>query len=56
MSYQNYVIASYVFFAVVLAWDFVSTRLQIRRELRNARQRAARQQGRQASTPSELKR
>ncbi|RDZ28753.1 heme exporter protein CcmD [Lysobacter silvisoli] len=45
MSYQNYVIAAYAVFAIVLAWDFVSSRLQIRRELRAARQRAARQAG-----------
>ena len=42
MSYQNYVIAAYAVFAIVLGWDFVSTRLQIRRELRAARLRAAR--------------
>ncbi len=43
MSYQNYVIAAYAVFAIVLGWDFVAARLQIRRELRNARRRAARQ-------------
>ena len=42
MSYQNYVIAAYAVFFVVLAWDFVSTKLQIRRELRGARLRAER--------------
>ena len=42
MSYQNYVIAAYAVFVVVLAWDFVATGLQIRRELRGARLRAAR--------------
>jgi heme exporter protein D len=42
MSYQNYVVAAYAVFAVVLAWDFVAPRLQIRRELRAARLRVAR--------------
>ena len=42
MSYLNYVIAAYAVFAVVLGWDFVATQLQIRRELRGARLRAAR--------------
>ena len=51
MSYQNYVIAAYAVFVVVLAWDFVSTRLQIRRELRSARLRAARQSAAAQSDP-----
>ena len=42
MSYLNYLIAAYAVFVIVLAWDFVATQLQIRRQLRNARQRAAR--------------
>ena len=42
VSYQNYVIAAYAVFFVVLAWDFVSPRLQITRQLRAARQRRAR--------------
>ena len=42
MSYQNYVIGAYAVFAVVLLWDFVVPRLQIRRELRKARLRIAR--------------
>ena len=50
MSYQNYVIAAYAVFAIVLAWDFVSPRLQIRRELRAARLRVARDSSRDAST------
>ena len=32
-DYTDYVIAAYAVFFVVLAWDFVVTRLQIRREL-----------------------
>ncbi|HEV8694262.1 MAG TPA: heme exporter protein CcmD [Lysobacter sp.] len=51
MSYLNYLIAAYAVFAIVLGWDYVATRLQIRRELRNARLRAARESAR--STPSD---
>jgi hypothetical protein len=42
MSYQGYVTAAYLVFAAVLAWDFVATRLSIRRQLRAARALAAR--------------
>ncbi|MGQ4584158.1 heme exporter protein CcmD [Lysobacter sp. F60174L2] len=57
MSYQNYVIAAYAVFAVVLGWDYISTRLQIRRELGNARRRAARHAGRSTpKSPDELTR
>lgn len=42
MSYQNYVIACYAVFVAVLGWDYVSTRLQIRRELQAARRRTQR--------------
>ena len=56
MSYQNYIIAAYAVFAIVLGWDFVAARLQIRRELRNAGRRAARQSARpdKDNVPSEL--
>jgi len=43
MSYQAYVIAAYAVFALVLAWDFVVPRLQLRQQLRAARLRVARQ-------------
>jgi heme exporter protein D len=46
MTYQNYVIAAYAVFFLVLGWDFVSTRIQIARQLRNARQRQAREAAR----------
>ena len=46
MSYLNYVIAAYAVFVIVLAWDYVATKLQIRRELRGARLRAARESAR----------
>lgn len=53
MNYLNYVIAAYTVFVVVLGWDFAATRLQIRRELRNARLRAARKSGNEpARAPS----
>ena len=49
MNYLNYVIAAYAVFAIVLGWDFVATHLQIRRELRGARLRAAREAARPAT-------
>ncbi len=54
MSYQNYVIGAYAVFAVVLLWDFVVPRLQIRRELRAAKLRKAREAKR--AKPMELSR
>ncbi|MDR6840467.1 heme exporter protein CcmD [Pseudoxanthomonas sacheonensis] len=42
MTYVNYVIGAYAAFAVVMLWDFIVPRLQIRRELRAARLRKAR--------------
>ena len=50
MSYREYVIAAYAVFAVVLAWDYVVPRLQVRAALRAARMRAARTTSRDAST------
>ena len=55
MSYQNYVVAAYAVFVVVLGWDFVSARLQVRRELRNARRRTARRAA-PSDIPNELNR
>lgn len=43
MSYLSYVAGAYAVFAIVLLWDFIAPRLQIRRELRTARLRAARE-------------
>lgn len=55
MSYQNYVIAAYAVFVIVLLWDFVATQLQIARQMREARLRLQRQAARtspaDASTP-----
>ena len=42
MSYLGYVIAAYVVFGVVLLWDFIAPRIDIARQLRAARLRAAR--------------
>ena len=49
MSYLNYLIAAYAVFVIVLAWDFVATQLQIRRQLRNARLRTVREAARSAN-------
>ena len=54
MTYLNYVIAAYAVFVIVMMWDFVVPRLQVRRELRNARLRKARQAKR--NDPVELSR
>lgn len=43
MNYLGYVIGAYAVFAVVLLWDVIAPQVQIRRELRAARLRAARQ-------------
>ena len=42
MSYQAYVIAAYMVFAVVLLWDWVAPRIQLKQLLRAAKLRAAR--------------
>ena len=56
MSYLGYVIAAYAVVLVVLAWDLVVPHLQVRRELRAARQRAARAAAAREPTPTELSR
>ena len=50
-----YVIGAVAVFALVLLWDFLAPRLQIRRELRAARLRAARER-KPASAAVELSR
>lgn len=42
MSYRDYVVAAYAVFIVVLLWDFVVPRIQLRQQLRAARLRASR--------------
>ena len=54
MSYLGYVVAAYAVFVAVFAWDVVAPRLQVRRELRAARRRAARQAP--PAPPAELSR
>jgi heme exporter protein D len=54
MTYVNYVIGAYAVFAVVMLWDYVVPRLQIRRELRAARLRRTRDK--KPSPPVELSR
>ena len=55
MSYRDYVIAAYAVLAIMLLWDFIVPRLQIRAALRAARLRANRSATRTA-TPTELQR
>ncbi|KIQ96633.1 MULTISPECIES: heme exporter protein CcmD [Lysobacter] len=43
MSYLGYVIAAYAVFVAVLGGEFLASWLQVRRELRTARRRVARQ-------------
>ena len=47
MSYQNYVIAAYMVFAIALLWDWVAPRIQLKQQLRAAKLRASR-----AGTPN----
>jgi heme exporter protein D len=44
MSYLPYVIAAYCVFAIVLGWDYVAPRLQVRQQLRAAKLRVMRRQ------------
>jgi heme exporter protein D len=53
MNYGEYVIAAYAVFALVLAWDYVVPKLQVRAALRAAHLRAARVVARHASTELE---
>jgi heme exporter protein D len=42
MNYLSYVVAAYAVFTIVLAWDYVAPRLQVRQQLRAAKLRIAR--------------
>ena len=53
MSYRDYVIAAYAVFALVMLWDYVAPRLQLRAALRAARLRVARVASRNTSTELE---
>ncbi len=56
MSYQSYVIAAYLVFAVVLLWDFVAPRLRTAQLLRRIRRLAARRAAAGAPSSAELRR
>ena len=43
MSYLPYLVGAYAVFVLVFLWDVLAPRLQLRRELRAARLRAARE-------------
>ena len=55
MSYQNYVIAAYAVFALVMLWDWLTPALQIRRLLRAARLQAARTASKGQDTGARLR-
>lgn len=42
MSHESYVAAAYLVFALVLAWDYLAPRWQLRQALRAIAQRARR--------------
>jgi len=52
MSYLSYVIAAYAVFAVVLGWDYIAPRLQVRQQLRAAKLRTARRTTAPAPDPA----
>ncbi|QIL20753.1 heme exporter protein CcmD [Thermomonas sp. HDW16] len=54
MSYRDYVIAAYAVFAIILLWDYVVPKLQVRSALRAAHLRTTRASAR--NTPTELER
>lgn len=56
MSYLEYVVAAYAVFVVVMGYEFIAPRLQIRRARRAAQQRAARAAQRPGMNPNELTR
>ena len=54
MSYQSYVIAAYMVFAIALLWDWVAPRIQLKQQLRAAKLRASRaanSDGKDAGSP-----
>lgn len=56
MSYARYVAMAYAVFALVMLWDFVVPRLQLRRQLLEARRRAARSAAPSPPADTELSR
>lgn len=56
MSYREYVIAAYAVFAVMLVWDYLAPKLQVRaalRAIRRRQQRALAAQSRASDAPLE---
>ena len=53
MSYFKYVAMAYAVFFLVLAWDFIVPRLQVRRQLQQVRSRLARANRQQAAVDNE---
>jgi len=49
MSYLGYVVAAYAVFFIVLLWDVLAARWQVRRALRQARAKRQRPRGRAAA-------
>ncbi|WP_374609329.1 heme exporter protein CcmD [Thermomonas sp.] len=56
MSYRDYVIAAYAVFAVVMLWDWLAPKLQLRAALRAIRLRAARRANRAPAANTDLER
>ena len=56
MTYFKYVALAYAVFFIVLAWDFIVPRLQIRQQLREARARINRASRSTAPVDEELSR
>lgn len=54
MSYLPYVIAAYAVFVLVLGWDWLASRRQLKRALRQALARRQRQRGKPAASDAEL--
>ena len=52
MNYQVYVIAAYLVFAVVLLWDWVAPRIQLKQQMRATRLRASRAVGANGKLPA----
>lgn len=55
MSYQNYLIAAYLVFAVVLLWDFVASRIRIAQLLRAVQLRMRRERSAHAALTGETR-
>ncbi|HSD17120.1 MAG TPA: heme exporter protein CcmD [Thermomonas sp.] len=56
MSYREYVIAAYAIFVVVMLWDWLAPKLQLRAALRAVRLRASRSANRTPASTTELER